>query len=223
MTLDVLPFSVLTPGQLDAAVAIYREAFDAPWEWPADKIAGLARPGDGAAAAYALGLVDGGEAIGLAVASYLPGANLGYLRYLAVAPERRGAGAGSILLDAARAAGEGWARTAGAAGCRGLLAEIEVVDGPPPAADRTLRRRRVAFYLRHGAIPTGVQVPRPPWAPPEMPRWEVMILPGAAWDGALDGRARRQLCLALMVEGYGTPATAPWLQTWLARAETTGG
>ncbi len=91
------------------------------------------------------------------------------------------------------------------------------MNGPPPTADRTLRRRRVAFYLRHGAVHTGAEVPRPPWAPPEMPEWEIMLLPGAAWAGSLDGAARRDVCRALMVEGHETPADTPWLQTWLER------
>lgn len=215
--MELLSFSALTVSQLTEIVAIYREAFEAPWEWPVDRIAGLAKEEAAPARGCALALMDGDAAIGLAIADYLPAANLSCLHYLAVAPARRCAGAGAILLDAARAASEAWAQTAGRPGCRGTLAEVELVDGPPLTADRALRRRRVTFYRRHGAVHTGADVPRPPWAPPEMPEWEIMLLPGTAWAGSLDDTVRRDLSRALMVEGYGTPADAPWLQAWLDR------
>lgn len=213
--MELLPFSALTPSQLAEVVAIYRDAFEAPWEWSSDRIVELAHEGATPAGEYTLAFVDGDAAIGLAVASYLSGANLSYLRYLAIAPARRGAGAGAVLLRAARAASEKWAQAIGLPGCRGMLAEVEMVDGPPVTADLTLRQRRIAFYRRQGAVHTGVRVPRPPWSPPEMPEWEIMLLPGAAWTGSLDGAVRGDLCRALMVEGYAVPADTPWLQAWL--------
>ncbi len=215
--MKLLSFSELTDSQLADVVTIYREAFEAPWEWPVERIAGLAVGEAAPARGCALALADGGAALGLAVADYLPAANLSLLHYLAVAPARRSAGAGAILLNAVRAASEDWAHTAGLHGCRGTLAEVERVEGPPPAADRTQRQRRVAFYRRHGAIHTGAEVPRPPWASPEMPEWEIMLLPGTAWDGNLDANVRRDVCLALMVEGYGAPADTQWLRAWLDR------
>ena len=99
--MELLSFSALTASQLTEIVAIYREAFEAPWEWPTDRIAGLAQEEAAPARGCALALVDGDAAIGLAIADYLPAANLSCLHYLAVAPARRCAGAGAILLDAA--------------------------------------------------------------------------------------------------------------------------
>ncbi len=98
--MELLSFSALTASQLAEVVAIYREAFEAPWEWPADRIAGLAKEKAAPSRGCALALVDGDAALGLAVADDLPVANLSCLHYLAIAPARRGAGAGAILLDA---------------------------------------------------------------------------------------------------------------------------
>jgi len=135
---------------------------------------------------------------------------------MAVARTHRNAGLGSGLLQTMARLGETVALTAGHGGCRGTLLEVELVDGPPPDADRTLRRRRATFYLRHGALRTGATVPRPPRAQPEMPEWEIMLLPGAAWSGVIDAATRHDLVRALMVEGYGLDPSAGWLALHLA-------
>lgn len=210
----------LTPGQLAAVVAIYREAFEAPWEMPADALAEFARVrGRASTLGRATAAIAGEEAIGLALSNYLPGANLLHLKYLAVAAAQRGRGVGALLLCEQVAAGEAIARALGRPGCRGVLLEVEVPDGPPPGADRALRRRRVAFYRRQGALSTGIPFPRPPGAPPEQPDWEIMLLPGSAWCETLDGPVRRALARSLQVEGYGVDEEAPWLAAYLASLE----
>jgi hypothetical protein len=99
--------------------------------------------------------------------------------------------------------------------CAGALLEVEVPNGPPPAADRSLRRRRIVFYERHGALRTGIPFPRPPWASAGQPDWEVLLLPGRAWCNTLDGATRRSLGRALLVEGYRADPQAPWLAAYL--------
>ena len=126
----------------------------------------------------AAAIVADGAAVGLALSNYLAESNLLHLKYLAIDPTRRSQGLGAILLRAAAAAGETIAQAAGREGCAGTLLEVEIPDSPPPAADRSLRQRRIAFYERHGALRTGVPFPRPPWAPAEQPDWEVLLLPG---------------------------------------------
>ena len=213
---EIVDIVSLTPAQHEAVKAIYLEAFDAPWEMPADRLADFAHTHTSQGlAGRALALLNGGAVAGLALAGYLTRSNFFDLKYLAVDPHRRSQGLGSILLTAVVAAGETIARAAGRDGCRGTLLEVEIPDSPPPDADRRLRHRRIAFYERHGALLTGVPFARPPDAPPEQPDWETMVVPGRCWDGALSNALRRELGLALMVEGYGNDPTAPWLSDYL--------
>ena len=207
---------------MDAVTAIYLEAFGVPWEMPAAKLADFAhlRAGD-SVVGRALALLDADAVVGFALCDHLAESNLLHLKYLAVDPARRSQGSGARLLHAVAAAGEMIALTAGRNGCRGVLIEIEIPDSPPPDADRSLRARRIAFYERHGALITGVPYPRPPWAPPEQPDFELMLLPGSAWPGVLDAATRRALGRALMVEGYGADPDAAWLAEYLERIALT--
>jgi GNAT superfamily N-acetyltransferase len=198
--LDMFSFAALTLDQLAEVVEIYRDAFAAPWEWPAERIADLAEEAAASASWCALALVDGAEAIGFAVAGYLPTEALAHLHYLAIARTRRGAGVGATLLNAVRAAGEDWAQAAGWSGCRGALIEVERPEDSLTAVERELRLRRIAFYLRNGAVPAGMLFDRPDWAPPEMPNWDIMILPGQAWAGSLAEASRQALASMVLAE-----------------------
>jgi GNAT superfamily N-acetyltransferase len=213
---QIVDIAGLTPAQLDAVTGIYREAFEAPWEMPVAELPDFARARVGEnLLGRAAALVDDGAAVGLALSNYLAEANLLHLKYLAIDPTRRSQGLGAILLRAAAAAGEAIAQAAGRDGCVGTLLEVETPDSPPAEADRRLRRRRIAFYERHGALRTGIPFPRPPWAPAEQPDWEVLLLPGRAWRAPLDGATRRGLGRALLVEGYRADPQAPWLVAYL--------
>ncbi|OQA39721.1 MAG: hypothetical protein BWY52_03070 [Chloroflexi bacterium ADurb.Bin325] len=214
--MPILPFHALTPAQLDQALAIYRDAFEAPWEWPVEKVAQLADRTIPPSPWQSAALLDGDATVAIAIAKYFTETNLWYLLYLAVDAARRGQGEGSTLLAHMLALGEEQARAAGRPGCRGMLLEVETPDGPPEAT-RGLRSRRVAFYRRFAALDTGVAVPRPRWIPPEQPDWNIMFIPGAAWAGVLDAAVRRELVRALIVEGYGAPPDADWLLGALAQ------
>lgn len=214
--LQICDIAGLTPEQLAALTAIYREAFEAPWEMPVDQLPEFARRHTrDSLKGRALAVLAGDAALGLALTAYLPESNFLDLKYLAVAAARRNLGLGSRLLQAVAATGEEIALARGRAGCRGTLLEVEIPDSPPLDADRALRRRRSAFYARQGAIATGVPFARPAQAPPEQPDWELMVLPGRAWTGVLDGPLRRELGRALMVEGYAADPHAPWLRKYL--------
>ena len=215
-SLQICDIDGLTPEQWAAVTAIYRQAFEAPWEMPVDHLPAFARIHTRASLkGRALAILSGDAALGLALADYLPQSNLFDLKYLAVDASCRNLGLGRILLQTAAAAGEEIAQAHGHAGCRGTLIEVEIPDSPPPDADRALRRRRIAFYARQGAFLTGVPFARPADAPPEQPDWELMVLPGRAWPGVLDGSIRRELGRALMVEGYNADPQAPWLLSYL--------
>ena len=213
----------LTPAHTDALTAIYLEAFGVPWEMPAARLPDFARVRAGdSMSGRALALLDDDAVTGFALCDYLAASNLLHLKYLAVDPARRNQGSGARLLHAVAAAGETITLAAGRDGCRGVLIEIEIPDSPPAVADRSLRTRRIAFYERHGALITGVPYPRPPWAPPEQPDFELMLLPGDAWaggvlPGVLNGPTRRDLGRALMVEGYGADPDAAWFTEYLDR------
>jgi hypothetical protein len=43
-----------------------------------------------------------------------------------------------------------------------------------------------------------------------MPDWDLLLVPGAAWDGSIDDALRYRLLRSLMVEAYHTPEDAPW-------------
>ena len=214
--MEIVDIAGLTPAQMDTLTAIYLEAFGVPWEMPAAKLADFAhlRAGD-SKVGRALALLDGDAVVGFALCDHLAESNLLHLKYLAVDPARRSQGSGARLLHAVAAAGETIAQAAGKNGCRGVLIEIEIPNSPPSDADRSLRTRRIAFYERHGALITGVPYPRPPWAPPEQPDFELMLLPGRAWSGVLDAATRRDLGRALMVEGYGADPEAAWFAEYL--------
>jgi GNAT superfamily N-acetyltransferase len=213
---QIVDIAGLAPAQMDSVTAIYREVFEAPWEMPAAELPAFARDRAGEnLLGRAVAMVDVATPVGLALSTYLAGSNLLHLKYLAVDPIRRSQGLGALLLQAAAAAGERIAQAAGRAGCAGILLEVETPDSPPPAADRNLRQRRIAFYRRQGALVTGIPFPRPPWAPAEQPDWEVLLLPGRAWRGVLDGPARRGLARALLVEGYRANPQAGWFIAYL--------
>jgi GNAT superfamily N-acetyltransferase len=221
--LHIIDIAGLTPAQMDSLTAIYLEAFGVPWEMPAAKLPDFARlrAGD-SRVGRALALLDDDAVVGFALCDYLSESNLLHLKYLAVDPTRRNQGSGATVLHAAAAAGETIAHAAGRNGCRGVLIEVEIPDSSPPDANRSLRTRRIAFYERHGALITGVPYPRPPWAPPEQPDFELMLLPGSAWTGGagpgvLDGATRRGLGRSLMVEGYGADPDAAWFAGYLDR------
>jgi len=149
----------------------------------------------------------------------LPVGRLGYVHYFAVRADLLGQGWGSRILAASLPLGEEAALQHGHDGCVGTLLEVEAVAGLPPGTTRQMRARRQEFYRRHGAIVTGAKYPRPPDALPEMPDFVLLFIPGRAWNFHLDNAFRRNLVRSLMVEGYGVPEDAAWLQAALARTD----
>lgn len=211
----LVPFHGLTAAQLDGVVAIYEEALAAPWEWPLERLREIARtPG---ARFWAMAALEGDDPVGFIINEYLPVGRLWYIRYFAVRADLRGQGWGSRILAASLPRGEDAALQHGHDGCTGALIEVVAIAGLPPGAARQMSIRRQEFYRRHGAIATGAQYPRPPDAPAEMPDFDLLFVPGRAWDGRLDNAFRRSLVRSLVVEGYEAPESAAWLQAALAR------
>ena len=132
--------------------------------------------------------------------SYLRYQNLLYLKYLAVESTHRDRGIGGRLLRLISKAGEEISQMFGLDGCRGTLIEVERPDDSLSVAEQDLRIRRIGFYLRNGAVPSGMLFEHPVWAPPEMPNWDIMILPGYAWTGSLDEPSRQALSSSVLAE-----------------------
>ncbi|MCA0251485.1 MAG: GNAT family N-acetyltransferase [Actinobacteria bacterium] len=104
-----------------------------------------------------------GLATGVAVADHHPGTGISILEYLAVAPGRRGAGAGSALLQAAVAQ---WTELVGPGA---LLAEIERPDSHAATDQFGDPTRRLAFYARHGFQALALPYYQPALAPSQHP------------------------------------------------------
>lgn len=211
----LVSFHRLTARQLAGVIAIYEEALAAPWEWTVDRFHEIAQ-GTGSRF-WAMAALEGDQPVSFIINEYLPIGRLWYIRYFAVRADLRGRGWGSAMLTADLPMGEDAAVQHGHDGCTGALIEAVAVAGLPPGDTQRLAVRRQEFYRRHGAIVTGAQYPRPPDAPPEMPDFDLLFVPGRAWDGRLDTAFRRRLVRSLVVEGYGVPEDAAWLQAALAR------
>lgn len=182
---------------------IYEESFPPSEREDADHL--LAR----IAAGGCLGLVaeSEGEIVGLAVLGELPVAGVRYLEYLAVSAGRRGAGIGGRLLGRATALGR-----------IGTVWEVEPVASANDG-ERELRRRRVAFYERHGAVLVDAA---PGYRAPAMDRegslpYDLMWLPGPDGPPRLEGDLLRAVVRALLTSGYGRPEDDPLVSDVLAR------
>ncbi len=210
----LIPFQRLTAEQLARVIAIYEEALAAPWEWPVERFHEIARTPD--SPFWAMAALEGDNPAGFIINEYLPVGGLWYIHYFAVRADLRGQGWGSRILTASLPIGEDAALRHGHAGCTGTLLEAVAFAGLTPGGKRRMGVRRQEFYRRHGAIVTGAQYPRPPDASPDMPDFDLLFVPGRAWDGRLDNAFRRRLIRSLVVEGYGVPEDAAWLQAKLA-------
>jgi GNAT superfamily N-acetyltransferase len=140
---------------------------------------------------------EGGSLVGLAVVSGLPVPGVNYLEYLAVAPERRNLGVGGVLL-----------RRLGPLGGTGTVFEVEAVAAAE-GEERELRRRRVAFYERHGAVEVDAEYRAPRLdGPGELP-FTLMWLPGREGPPRLEGDLLRAAVAAVLTHGYGLDGDDP--------------
>jgi GNAT superfamily N-acetyltransferase len=213
----VVDWDRLNENQTAQLAGVYREAFEAAWEMPGDQLL------LGAEAwrtqwpnRRVLASLLEERVVGMATIKYLVQSHFLYLEYLAVDGTRRSAGLGSQLFGSIVALGAEVAKDLSAPPPRGLVWEVELLGAPPLSADRTLRRRRCQFYERMGGQYLGVSEPRPPWAPPAMPDWEIMFLPLADWPATTTTLLRREVAQAVLVEGYGRSPDEPWLAPYLA-------
>ena len=131
-------FRELTDAELKTAYnTVYREAFPPKELKPLFVMRRMAREGS----YRTLGWFEGGEAAGYA-SLWLAGDGYILLDYIAVPRERRGGGIGAALLEALLEQHS-----------PGTVFMIE--SEAPETAEDGMAERRIAFYLRCGAVPLG--------------------------------------------------------------------
>lgn len=197
--LAVVPAADLDAHQAGALDAIYEQAFPPHLRIPLAELA-ASSPRD-----RFLTALDGGEPVGFAALRRLSAADWVFLRYYAVATQRRRSGVGLRF----------WRRvgpTLAAAGWPARIAfEVEdPADVPDDEAERQIRLSRIRFWESCGAVAQ----PVPGYVMPpltDIGYAEPMVLmaaePGQA--GPLDNDALAQLVRAIYTEHYGLSVRDP--------------
>jgi ribosomal protein S18 acetylase RimI-like enzyme len=191
------------PEEARRFAAIYEESFPpAERDDTGDLLASIAA---GERLCY-LARLDG-VVVGLAVAFALRGPSVVLLEYLAVDAAAREAGVGGALLEHLR-------RELGSDpdGKHRIVLEVEAPD-EVDGAERALRRRRLAFYLRHGA---SVVECAPRYRAPDLERedgsvrFTLLSIPLSADAApALTGAELRACIVAILTQSYELSPDAP--------------
>jgi GNAT superfamily N-acetyltransferase len=157
--------------------------------------------------------VDAGELLGFAVVLPLAAYPVAFLEYLAVAPEARNAGIGGCILTRMR---QRLAETVNPK-FEGVLFEV---DQPEDAdgSERELRRRRIAFYQRHGAtIVDGATEYRAPVPAGGTLPYFLMWLPVAPGASPPAGSYLKGCVTAIYAQSYELRDDAPLVRELIAR------
>jgi GNAT superfamily N-acetyltransferase len=204
--LDVAPAGDLTQEQLDQVLGIYLDAFPPPLRVP---FAELLSAG---AADLMLVALDGVVPAGFASLRLLRSASWTFLRYFAIAADRRGQGAGQQLwrLVQTSVLATRWAAR--------IVFEVEdpgEVAGDE--AERLVRRRRLAFWSGCGAS----LLPVPGYVLPDYTgygRTEPILLMASdpGHDASWSPDELRSLVLAIYTERYGLGPSDPLVTAALA-------
>jgi GNAT superfamily N-acetyltransferase len=154
--------SDVDPG-FDQILPIYREAFPREQRMSPTRIGRLLTR----RTMHLMVISAGGQVMGFAAWLHVPGQSFAWLEYLAVRHGRRGGGIGSALLTRAM---RGATRDVA-----GVLIEVEPPDGTADRHERTIRRRRIAFYEKHHCrLVNGIRQP----AMGEQPPMQLLLYPG---------------------------------------------
>jgi GNAT superfamily N-acetyltransferase len=195
--------NALTAAQLRQAELIYEGGFSPELRVPFGE---LARPGDHDQTYVAL---QGTAPAGVAALRLLGSVQWSFLRYFAIAEDRRGQGLGRqflrLLGPSLRAAG--WPAS--------VVFEVEdPADAPGDQAERLIRQRRISFWTACGArlLPAAGYV---------LPDYtgsgftEPMLLMAAS-ESTVSGDRLRELVLAIYTDRYGLPSDDPLVLEALA-------
>jgi GNAT superfamily N-acetyltransferase len=159
-----------------------------------------------------------GSVVGLATFSYYAKPGLTFIGYMAIRPDLKGRGYGSILfqkiinqppVDAARFGGRPW----------GACFEVQRPEDVANETDRLARERRIRFYQRHGAqLIDRVEFVAPPLAPgfPPVPFY-LMFRPATPGPLILTQSQRRQIVESILIYDYGLAPDDPYLHQNLSQ------
>lgn len=147
----------------DQILPIYREAFPSEQRMAPARIGRLLMR----RTMHVMTVSAGGHIMGFAAWLHVPGQSFAWLEYLAVRHGRRGGGIGSALFTRAM---RGATRDVS-----GVLIEVEPPDATADRHERTIRRRRIAFYEKHHCrLVSGIRQP----AMGEQPPMQLLLYPG---------------------------------------------
>lgn len=162
--------------------------------------------------------LEGHDVLGIAIFSYYQPAQMGFIPYFAIHPQRRGGGLGTHFYQHIIAATAADARLCGEKAPLGVSFEVERPELARNHAEAELRRRRIGFYQRGGALELPqLNLVAPPLGPdlPEM-AYTILLHPLAGWI-APPGRAEIEAVVKTVLgHGYNLPPDSPYYQRALA-------
>ncbi len=219
VSLRIRPLLSASDPAFPAVEALYEASFPPEERVPAHELARtidpllLSAPGQ-ATVQHLLVAEDASSVVAMAYFSYLARVDLGFITYLAVAPELNGHGIGSRLL---RACLDQLALDADFAGgaLRATVFETERVGDANDESDLAVRRRRLAFFDHAGAQVVTDAYVQPPLAEglPAVP-FNLLIFPGR------QPLTARELIESFYSEAYGLSAEHPLVARVAAAAES---
>jgi GNAT superfamily N-acetyltransferase len=172
VTYGLIPAQTLPPAGIDLVRRIYEDGFPAHQRADFASLLGGRQPGELALALTGPGAVP----CGFAMLRPLGPTGWIFLRYFVVDAAQRGRGLGGVLWDELT----GLLRESGYSL---LIFDVDDPDEPGcPPDEAAIRRRRIAFYERHGAAVLPVTGYRTPDGPGPEPDWTPMLLLAAGLE-----------------------------------------
>lgn len=162
--------------------------------------------------------VEGHQALAAAFFNYYPRTRMGFIAYLAVHPTRRSLGLGAQLYRRVVESVQQEAHSAGETKAVGVVFEVEAPELSRDEGEQSLRRRRIAFYQRSGAmLLPGLDLIAPPLGHglPEMP-YKIMFHPLAGARLPLERRDLEDIVETVLGCSYGLPSDSPYYRRTLA-------
>ena len=160
--------------------------------------------------------VEAEQAAGAAYFNYYPKTRMGFIAYLAVHPARRNGGLGARLYRHLVGCVAEEARACGGPAI-GVVFEVEPPELGKDPAEQALRRRRIGFYQRNGALLVpNLALIAPPLGHglPEVP-YEIMLHPLEGSHLPLGRREVEAVVETVLGFSYGLPPDSPYYRRTL--------
>ncbi len=198
------------PQRVEQALWIYEQSFPVEERETNEQLLnsmrrreqGREKPGRAAHFQVAL---EGESVLGIALFSTYASTRMGFIPYFAVHPQRRGSGLGARMYQNIIATSAADAQRLGEPAPLGVCFEVERPELASTEADADLRRRRIGFYQRNGALEVPhLNLVAPPMGPdlPEMP-YLILLHPLAGWGQPPNRAAIAAVVATVLGHGYG--------------------